>query len=91
MPWHLCNDWNKCLSIPLNSTPGDITSSLIQDDNKFSTHQRWGFLNGIQLYNNGRCLASKRNSGNDRTPLITDSCNSLHEGQKWFFCDNNCL
>jgi len=45
--WNLCNAWNKCLSSPLNYVPGDITSSLIQDENKDSMNQQWNFLSGV--------------------------------------------
>lgn len=83
--WNLCNAWNKCLSPPLNSKPGDITSNLIQDENKKSPNQQWIFISGDKLYNNGRCLSSKQNSGNDRVAL--DSCNWSEE-QQWIFVDN---
>ena len=88
--WNLCNAWNKCISPPLNYAFGDITSSLIQDENKNSLNQIWIFIKGDKVYNNGRCLSSKNNSGNDGEALISGECNDRSEGQKWSFVDN-CL
>ena len=81
---NLCNAWNKCLSPPLNYAHGDITSSLIQDEKKDSPNQHWIFINGNKVYNNGRCLSSKKNSGNERAALISDSCE--RSGATMVFC-----
>ncbi len=87
--YHLCNRWNKCLSIPLNTTPGDITSSIIQDEyHQNSEHQNWKHGKSGILFNNGRCLSTIKNRRNKGTGVQSYECNFQLEGQIWTFCSD---
>ena len=87
--YHLCNRWNKCLSIPLNTTPGDITSSIIHDEyHQNSEHQNWKHGKSGILFNNGRCLSTIKNRRNKGTGVQSYECNFQLEGQIWTFCSD---
>jgi len=86
--FHLCNQWNKCLSIALNDKPGKITPIIIQDEHKNSEHQDWVHGNNGILYNKGRCLAIENNKRNKGAAVQSNSCNFGLEGQIWTFGSN---
>lgn len=83
---HLCNQWNKCISTPLNTLPGDIARNIIQSEHQNSEHQNWkyGEKMGI-VYNKGRCLSTIENSKYKGAAVQTYVCNFGLEGQIWNF------
>ena len=84
---HLCNGWNKCLSLPNNIDKENSNSEIVHTDlNTDSWRQRWKFENpGRILDNRGRCLSVFFNPDSSDGEVKIDKCNSSNKGQWWSF------
>lgn len=83
----LCNNWSKCLSLPLDNNQQRSNSDvfhwdLIEGENR----QKWTAWNTGQFNNNGSwCLAFEGNSNSHGVRAKTGNCNDLEDGQLWSF------
>ncbi len=81
----ICNDWNKCLSIPL-SNEGWKTVDVFQWDRHAGRTQLWIAIYGNQFSMAGFCLTSEGNSdAAERVRAVTNSCDAKEKGQIWSF------
>jgi len=72
----ICNDWNKCLSLPFIYKNGK-TSDLIADEQDHI----WMASNTNQFIILGFCLAFEGNSDGNGVTAITNYCNESEKGQ----------
>lgn len=85
---HLCNGWNKCLSLQNNTDQKHSNSGVIihTDLNTDSWLQKWKFENPGRILNNrGRCLGVYFNPDSSNGEVKIEKCNSSNKGQWWSF------
>ena len=82
----LCNDWNKCLSIPFSHDSRKTTDIVFQwDVMAEEEHQIWRAINTNQFVNLGFCLAFEGNSDGNGPRAVTNYCNENEKEQTWSF------
>ena len=81
----LCNDWNKCLSVPFNLGGGLTKDVFHWDLIKDERRQQWAALSTHQFVNVGSCLAFEGNSDAHGVRAITNYCKDSDKGQIWTF------
>ncbi len=84
---HLCNGWNKCLTLPNNSDQESLTLDVIihTDFDTDSCLQKWNFENPGLIFNyHGSCLGVS-DSDSDGGEVKIGKCNTSNKGQWWYF------
>jgi len=82
----LCNDWNKCLSIPFNHSFGKTSDFFQWDLIAGEKRQNWRPSNNNQLKAFvGFSLAIEGNSDGNGIRAFTNNCNANEKGQIWSF------
>lgn len=82
----ICNDWNKCISTPLQQKSGTKTSIVIHRDlNHEDQHQQFRETNENHLINLGNCLGIKDDADYPGAEAKTGFCNEKENGQIWQF------
>ena len=84
----LCNEWNKCLSVPFKLNFGSRASFVFHWDFYQSNGvalKKWLVKDTAQFIHMGFCLAIEGNSDSHGVGAITEICNSESKSQIWSF------
>ncbi len=86
----ICNDWNKCISTPLQKRPGSETSIIIHWDlNHEDQRQQFRITDENHLINLGKCLGIKKDANYPGAEAKTGLCNENEYGQIWHFLNTD--
>ena len=84
----LCNEWNKCLSVPFNLNFGNRASFVFHWDLNQSNEvplKKWVLKDTAQFLHMGYCLSVEGNSGAHGALAMTELCDTEIKGQIWSF------
>ena len=84
----LCNEWNKCLSVPFKLNFGSRASFVFHWDLNQSDEvplKKWVLKDNAQFLHMGYCLSVEGNSGAHGVLAMTELCNTDNKGQIWSF------
>jgi len=82
----VCNDWNKCLAIPIGRKYERASAIFQWDLFSGEKHQIWALHNINHFANLGNCLSIDGTSDHNGLNAITYYCHDVNDkGQFWSF------
>ena len=83
---HICNDFDKCLSLPIDWNPENVTLGIILSDRDIHSRLlKWKFEGSGYIVNQYHCLEVFLDSEADGAEIKMGRCGSGRKSQSWYF------
>ena len=83
---HICNDLDKCLSLPIDWNPENFTLGIILSDRDIHSRlQKWKFEGPGYIVNQYHCLEVFLDSESGGAEIKMGRCGSGRKSQSWYF------